>query len=72
MAKGEPKGNRESKKPKKRKGQNNRCSAESKARYSGLAADVRIGQEEIETNGSLRRVVLFGVYSCPMLPTKSS
>ena len=56
MAKGEQKGNRESKKPKERKDQNNRCSAESKGRYSVLATDVRIKQEEIEANFNPRRL----------------
>jgi hypothetical protein len=52
MAKGEQKGNRESKKPKKRKGQNDCCSAESKGRGSRLATDIWFRQEEIGKDGS--------------------
>ena len=50
MAKREQKGNRESKETKEREDQNNRRSAEPKGHSGGLAADVRIRQNQIETS----------------------
>jgi len=72
MAKGEQKGNRESKKPKKEKGQNDSSGTEPKGSSGGLATDIRIGQEKIETNGSLLADRFFDAYMLRALPTQRS
>jgi hypothetical protein len=53
MAKGEQKGNRESKKPREEMVKTIAAAPSQKGRSRGLATDIRIGQEKIETNGSL-------------------
>ena len=72
MAKGEQKGNRESKKPRKEKVKTIAAAPSQKGRSSGLVTDIRIGQEKIETNGSLLADLFFDAYMLRALPTQRS
>jgi hypothetical protein len=54
MAKGDSKGNRESKKPKKEKVKTIAAAPSQKGAAAGWQADVSDQAKEIETNGSLR------------------
>jgi hypothetical protein len=72
MAKGEQKGNRESKKPREEMVKTIAAAPSQKGRSSGLATDIRIGQEKIETNGSLLADRFFDAYMLRALPTQRS